>query len=477
MAAYIQFTSRLKSTTQDGILAEAQQIAVSSSDNTSIKSYIDSKVASVAGAAYRPKGSVTFAALSALTSASVGDVYNITDSFTLNGKNYAAGSNVACLKAFSAKVTPDETYWDVLGGFIDLSPYAKSTELETAKSDLQGKIDATNAQVTTLARKLDERVDSNLVLKDMGDCYQISGPDDNHPAKIGKESVICDKFRAYRDFSESYKILTISDKDSEVQLQINSHATLGDSFEAMDDIVIGKHVYITEDTIPEAFFGTKENQYGTGVTINPNGIKVYHAKLAIGSGVTIGNDVTIGSDVTISSSDGIDIAKPGVLDYSGRIIIRPGFIADDTVILGSNSGVTVGTGSRRVQISPNVSIGNGVTIGEGVTIPGGAELYHDGGTYGFGPRGAVAIFGSGVTINCALGSSAVCGENANGVLISGGVALTSTNGGELWFGTNPTTSTYRKKVAFADDVEAAQTSVTELTKRVAALESLLTVAS
>lgn len=57
------------------------------------------------------------------------------------------------------------------------------------------------------------------------------------------------------------------------------------------------------------------------------------------------------------------------------------------------------------------------------------------------------------------------------------MALTSTNGGELWFGTAPTTAKGRKKLAFADDVDSAKSDVTELAKRVAALEALMTVAS
>lgn len=57
------------------------------------------------------------------------------------------------------------------------------------------------------------------------------------------------------------------------------------------------------------------------------------------------------------------------------------------------------------------------------------------------------------------------------------MALTSTDGGELWFGTDPTTAEVRKKLAFADDVDSAKSDVTELAKRVAALEALMTVAS
>lgn len=144
---YIQFTGRLKATSQEGILAEAQQIAISGSDNTNVKKYIDDKISSVnnnigsvAGSVYRPKGSITFAGLSALASATAGDVYNVTDAFTLGSKSYPAGSNVACLKSFSSAVTPNETYWDVLAGFVDLSPYAKTSEVNTIKGNLEKSI-------------------------------------------------------------------------------------------------------------------------------------------------------------------------------------------------------------------------------------------------------------------------------------------------------------------------------------------------
>lgn len=145
---YIQFTGRLKATSQEGILAEAQQVAVSSTDSTNIKTYIDKQISavkgnisSVAGSVYRPKGSLSVANFKALTSAAVGDVYNITEEFTLSGRKYPAYTNVACVKAFSAAVTPDDSYWDALGGTVDLSPYAKTADVNT-------KVDTINKSIS-----------------------------------------------------------------------------------------------------------------------------------------------------------------------------------------------------------------------------------------------------------------------------------------------------------------------------------------
>lgn len=153
---YIQFTGRLKATSQEGILAEAQQVAVSSTDSTNIKTYIDNQIAavknnitSVAGSVYRPKGSLTVANFKALTSAAVGDVYNITEQFTLSGRTYPAYTNVACVKAFSSAVTPDDSYWDALGGTVDLSPYAKTADVNTKVDTINKSISDNVSSLTT----------------------------------------------------------------------------------------------------------------------------------------------------------------------------------------------------------------------------------------------------------------------------------------------------------------------------------------
>lgn len=66
---------------------------------------------------YRFKGSVAFAQLPAISGEGVtppkaGDVYNVTDAFSLDGKNYPAGTNVAFVAASGNVVA----HWDALGG-------------------------------------------------------------------------------------------------------------------------------------------------------------------------------------------------------------------------------------------------------------------------------------------------------------------------------------------------------------------------
>ena len=80
---------------------------------------------------YTTKGSCTAAQLKALTSAKAGDVWNITDAVTIDGKAYPAGVNVVCVTAFSAAIDPAATKnWDALQGLQDLTSYAKKSEIE-----------------------------------------------------------------------------------------------------------------------------------------------------------------------------------------------------------------------------------------------------------------------------------------------------------------------------------------------------------
>lgn len=103
-----------------------------------VSSAIDAKI----GSTYKAKGSVAFASLPSLTSANEGNVYNITDAFTTTsdfvegaGNDYPAGTNVVIIN------TTGTTYkYDVLGGFVDLSPYQLSAEL----------VAITNAEIDTI---------------------------------------------------------------------------------------------------------------------------------------------------------------------------------------------------------------------------------------------------------------------------------------------------------------------------------------
>lgn len=84
---------------------------------------------SALGSVYRVKGSKTnISEVLALTDAKVGDAWNVTNAFTFGGKPYPANTNVVCITATSTS-DHDENNWDPIGGTVDLSPYAKKSDI------------------------------------------------------------------------------------------------------------------------------------------------------------------------------------------------------------------------------------------------------------------------------------------------------------------------------------------------------------
>lgn len=99
------------------------------------KSEIDAKMTST----YKPGRSVLFAELPEPSESNVGFVYNIKDSFTIDnrfieyseetsGYSYPIGTNVAVI-IVEGSDEQKRYMFDVLAGFVDLSPYMKKTDM------------------------------------------------------------------------------------------------------------------------------------------------------------------------------------------------------------------------------------------------------------------------------------------------------------------------------------------------------------
>lgn len=81
------------------------------------------------GNVYRVKGTKTnLSDVLALTDAKVGDVWNVTNAFTLGGNPYPANTNVVCITATSSS-DHDEGNWDPLGGTVNLSTYVPKSDI------------------------------------------------------------------------------------------------------------------------------------------------------------------------------------------------------------------------------------------------------------------------------------------------------------------------------------------------------------
>lgn len=118
------------------------------------------------GNVYRVRGTKTdLSNVLALTDAKVGDVWNVTNAFTLGGKPYPANTNVVCTTATSSS-DHDEGNWDPLGGTVDLSTYVPKSDIVDNLSTPDSKKPLSAKQGSTLATMVTE-------LKNNKETYQL----------------------------------------------------------------------------------------------------------------------------------------------------------------------------------------------------------------------------------------------------------------------------------------------------------------
>lgn len=118
------------------------------------------------GNVYRVKGTKTnLSDVLALTDAKVGDVWSVTNAFTLGGKPYPANTNVVCIAATSSS-DHDEGNWDPLGGTVDLSTYVPKSDIVDNLSTSDSKKPLSAKQGLALATMITE-------LEDDKETYQL----------------------------------------------------------------------------------------------------------------------------------------------------------------------------------------------------------------------------------------------------------------------------------------------------------------
>lgn len=97
--------------------------------------------------------------------AKLGDVWNITSSFTIGGKPYPANTNVVCIAEWSTSTTPQNN-WDPLGGTVDLSTYVPKSDIVDNLSTSDSKKPLSAKQGLALATMITE-------LEDDKETYQL----------------------------------------------------------------------------------------------------------------------------------------------------------------------------------------------------------------------------------------------------------------------------------------------------------------
>lgn len=123
------------------------------------------------GNVYRVKGTKTnLSDVLALTDAKAGDVWNVTNAFTLDGKPYPANTNVVCITATSSS-DHDEGNWDPLGGTVNLSAYVPKSDIvdNLSTSDSKKPLSAKQGlALATMITELEDDKETYQLLKTLG---------------------------------------------------------------------------------------------------------------------------------------------------------------------------------------------------------------------------------------------------------------------------------------------------------------------
>ena len=189
------------------------------------------------GNVYRVKGTKTnLSDVLALTDAKVGDVWNVTNAFTLGGKPYPANTNVVCITATSSS-DHDEGNWDPLGGTVNLSTYVPKSDIvdNLLTSDSKKPLSAKQGlALATMITELEDDKETYQLLKtfesstpsSQGEVDAILGPYSSFNAAFNAGKII---HGIYKDGSNRLNTLAFSAFNDTTANRVRMYAMLNSS--------------------------------------------------------------------------------------------------------------------------------------------------------------------------------------------------------------------------------------------------------
>lgn len=175
------------------------------------------------GDVYRVKGTKTnLSDVLALTNAKVGDVWNVTNAFTLGGKPYPANTNVVCITATSSS-DHDEGNWDPLGGTVNLSTYVPKSDIVDNLSTSDSKKPLSAKQGLALATMITE-------LEDDKETYQLLKTfESSTPSSQGEVDAILGPYSSFNAALNAGKIIHGIYKDGSNRLNTVAFSAFNDT--------------------------------------------------------------------------------------------------------------------------------------------------------------------------------------------------------------------------------------------------------
>lgn len=189
------------------------------------------------GNVYRVNGTKTnLSDVLAITNARVGDVWNVTNAFTLGGKPYPANTNVVCVTATSSS-DHDEGNWDSLGGTVDLSTYVPKSDIidNLSTSDSKKPLSAKQGlAIATMITGLKDNKETYQLLKTLGsgtlstqsEIDTILGPYSSFNAALNAGKVI---HGVYKDDTNRMNTVAFSAFNDTTNSRVRMFAVLGNS--------------------------------------------------------------------------------------------------------------------------------------------------------------------------------------------------------------------------------------------------------
>lgn len=189
------------------------------------------------GSVYRVKGTKTnLSDVLTLTDAKVGDVWNVTNAFTLGGKPYPANTNVVCITATSSS-DHDEGNWDPLGGTVNLSTYVPKSDIvdNLSTSDSKKPLSAKQGlALATMITELEDEKETYRLLKTLekstpsnqGEVDAILGPYSSFNAALNAGKVI---HGIYKDGSNRLNTIAFSAFNDTTANRVRMYAMLNSS--------------------------------------------------------------------------------------------------------------------------------------------------------------------------------------------------------------------------------------------------------
>lgn len=224
--------NRLVPAINDTLTSTSTNVALSAAQGKALNDRI-----SDLGNVYRVKGTKTnLSEVLAITNARAGDVWNVTNAFTLGGKPYPANTNVVCITATSSS-DHDEGNWDPLGGTVDLSTYVPKSDIVDNLSTSDPKKPLSAKQGLTLATRvtaLENNKETYQLLKTLesgalstqSEIDGTLGSYNNFNAALNAGKVI---HGVYKDNSNRMNTVVFSVLNDTANSRVRMFATLGKS--------------------------------------------------------------------------------------------------------------------------------------------------------------------------------------------------------------------------------------------------------